>query len=358
MSSTLGKNLEISIFGESHGECVGVTLNGLSSGFEINKDYINKYLQRRATGKDSTVSTRKENDVVKYVSGTYNGKTTGAPLTMIIDNADCHSKDYSDMEHLARPSHADYTGYARYSGFNDVRGGGHFSGRLTTAMVMAGALCLSILESKGIYICGNIVKIGDVCGQRFDDSTLNINTFKSIKVKDLPTLCNGEEMRNEIESARLDLDSVGGYIECAVIGMPVGVGTPIFDGLENNISKAIFGVPAVKGIEFGQECELRGSVYNDILTVKDGIVKTTTNHDGGINGGISNGMPIIFKVKMKPTPSIARKQSTIDFKLNSDEVIAIKGRHDPCVVVRATPCIECMTAIAITDSLLTAKTYK
>lgn len=358
MSSMLGKNLQISIFGESHGECVGVTVHGMPSGFEINEEYINRYLSRRATGKDSTVSSRTENDTVKYVSGVYNGKTTGAPLTMIIENSDCHSKDYKDMERLARPSHADYTGNVRYNGFNDIRGGGHFSGRLTTAMVMAGALCLSYLESLGIYVCGNVIQIGNVRGETFDDNTLNKVTFESMKARALPTFSNEKAMLKEINNARMNLDSVGGYVECAVIGMPVGIGSPIFEGLENNISKAIFGVPAVKGIEFGQECELRGSVYNDKLYIDNGDIKTLTNHDGGINGGISNGMPIIFKVKMKPTPSIAREQATVDFKTKTAETIAVKGRHDPCVVVRAVPCIECMTGIAVLDSILTGKIYK
>lgn len=357
MSSTLGKNLEISIFGESHGEAVGTTINGLPSGYSIDIDMINQYLYRRSTGRDLTMSQRKEKDEVKILSGVYNGKTTGTPLTMVIYNSDQHSKDYKDMELLARPSHADYTGYVRYKGFNDIRGGGHFSGRLTTPMVMAGAVCIGILKAMGIEIVGNILSIDDIVGESIFDKATSID-FESLKQKSLPAIAREEDMKERINQARLACDSVGGYIECVVKGMPVGVGSPIFDGVENVISKAIFGIPAVKGIEFGEPSRLCGSEYNDNIYIDGGVAKTKTNHDGGINGGITNGMPILFKIKMKPTPSIFREQDSIDYKNMKDSKISIKGRHDPCVVVRAVPVVECVTAMAILDLVMESKIYE
>lgn len=357
MSSTLGKNLEISIFGESHGDAIGVVISGLPSGEVVDKDIINRYLKKRATGKDKTMTARVEADEVQFLSGVYNGYTTGTPLAMVIYNGDQRSKDYSNIATTARPSHADYSGFVRYKGFNDIRGGGHFSGRLTTPMVMAGSLCYGILKNKGIDICANIFEIGGVKGERLGDR-LNKTTFDSLREKSIQAIANEDKMREEILSAREHLDSVGGRIECVVTGIKAGVGSPIFDGVENNIAKAIFGIPAIKGIEFGEESELRGSVYNDVLQIKDGKVKTATNHDGGVNGGITNGMPIVFAVKVKPTPSISRPQNTIDFKQMKETEIKIVGRHDPCVVARAVPCVECMTAIAVLDMVMESKIYE
>lgn len=357
MSSTLGKNLEISIFGESHGEAVGVTINGLPSGETVDMELINEYLYRRSTGRDLTMSQRKEADEVKILSGVYEGKTTGTPLTMVIYNTGQHSKDYSKMSGIARPSHADYTGYMRYHGYNDPRGGGHFSGRLTTPMVMAGALCVSILKSRGIEIIGNILSIDNVSGGSLSHLAQEVD-FDRLKQSDFPAIANADRMRERIEQARNDCDSVGGYIECIVKGMPVGVGSPMFDGIENIISKAIFGIPAVKGIEFGENSLLTGIHYNDLPYIDNGKVKTRTNHDGGINGGITNGMPIVFKVKMKPTPSIYAEQNTVDYIKGEDVKLSIEGRHDPCVVVRAVPVVECVTAMAILDMLMEAKIYE
>lgn len=357
MSSTLGKNIQVSIFGESHGAAVGVVINGLPSGEFVDKDLINQYLKKRATGKDKTMTARVEADEVQYLSGVYNGYTTGTPLTMVIYNVDCKSKDYTNIATIARPSHADYSGFVRYKGFNDIRGGGHFSGRLTTAMVMAGSLCLSILKNKGIEICANILEIGSVKGERLG-SRLDNATFDSLRGMPIQAIANSDKMREEILSARSELDSVGGRIECVITGVKAGVGSPIFDGVENNLAKAIFGIPAIKGIEFGEECELRGSIYNDSLQVDNDKVTTRTNHDGGINGGITNGMPIVFAVKVKPTPSISRSQSTIDFKSMQNTTIEIKGRHDPCVVARCVPCLECVTAITILDLIMEDKMYE
>ncbi|MDE6565455.1 MAG: chorismate synthase [Clostridia bacterium] len=356
MSSTLGKNLEISIFGESHGNAIGVVINGLPSGEFVDKNLINQYLKKRATGKDKTMTARVEADEVQFLSGIYNDYTTGTPLTMVIYNTGQHSKDYSNIATIARPSHADYSGFVRYKGFNDIRGGGHFSGRLTTPMVMAGALCLAILKNKGIDICANIFEIGRVKGERLG-YRLDKNTFEELRAKQIQAIANEEKMREEILLARGNLDSVGGRIECAVTGIKAGVGSPLFDGVENNIAKAIFGIPAIKGIEFGEDCELRGSIYNDKLRMNGNIPVTITNHDGGINGGITNGMPILFAVKVKPTPSIARVQDTIDFNKMDNTQIEIVGRHDPCVVARAVPCVECMTAIAVLDMIMESKIY-
>ncbi len=356
MSSTLGKNLEISIFGESHGEAVGVVINGLPSGEFVDMDIINQYLQKRASGKDKTMTARRESDEVKILSGVYNDHTTGTPLAMVIYNQDQKSKDYSELDGKARPSHADFSGFVRYNGFNDIRGGGHFSGRLTTPMVMAGSLCLSILKNKGIEICANIYEIGNIKGERLGDR-LDIATFENLREKQIQAIAKENRMREEILLAREKLDSVGGRIECVVTGIQAGIGSPIFDGVENIISKAVFGIPAIKGIEFGEESELKGSLYNDNFKVQDDKVITLTNHDGGINGGITNGMPIVFSVKVKPTPSIARNQETIDFKKMENTTIAIKGRHDPCVVARCVPCLECVTAIAILDLIMESEIY-
>lgn len=357
MSSILGKNLQIDIFGESHGKAVGVVLNGLPSGMPVCDQLIKDYLNKRASGKDNTMTSRKELDEVEYLSGVFNGYTTGTPLTMIIYNGDCHSKDYKEMQTTARPSHADYSGFVRYKGFNDIRGGGHFSGRLTTPLVMAGALCKGILQNMGVQICANIIEIGSVVGKRFDGN-LTVDVFEKLFAKSIQALSNEDEMREEILQARQNLDSVGGKIECVITGVKAGVGSPMFDGVENNLSKALFGVPAVKGIEFGEPCELRGSVYNDELRTDGKDIYTTTNHDGGINGGITNGMPILFTLKMKPTPSIAREQKTVDFKANENKNIKIIGRHDPCVVVRAVPVVESVTAIALLDMILESKIYE
>lgn len=357
MSSTLGKNLEISIFGESHGTAIGVVINGLPSGEFVDKELICKYLSKRATGKDRTMTARVEADEVQFLSGVYNDYTTGTPLTMVIYNGGQISKDYSNIATTARPSHADFSGYIRYNGFNDIRGGGHFSGRLTTPIVMAGALCMAILKNKGIDICANIFEIGSVKGERLGNR-IDKTTFESLREKSIQAIAKENEMREEILNARENLDSVGGRIECIVTGVKAGVGSPLFDGVENNIAKAIFGIPAIKGIDFGEESELRGSVYNDKFKMQGDKVTTTTNHDGGINGGITNGMPIVFAVKVKPTPSISRPQNTIDFKKMQDTEIKIVGRHDPCVVARAVPCVECMTAISMLDMIMESKIYE
>ena len=357
MSSTLGKNLQISIFGESHGLAVGVTVNGLPSGEVIDLEFISECLRRRSTGRDLTMSQRKEEDKVIIVSGELNGKTTGTPLTMMIYNTDQKSKDYSNIATTARPSHADYTGNVRYKGYNDIRGGGHFSGRLTTPIVMAGALCLGILKSKGINIASNILSIGNIVGKSMFLS-VSPEDIDMIKNSDFPSLSRSDEMRSEINTARLNRDSVGGYVECMVTGLRAGIGSPMFDGVENIISHAVFGVPAVKGIEFGEYSQLYGSKYNDNMYINNNMVYTATNHDGGINGGITNGMPVIFTVKMKPTPSISRVQDTVDYVNMENSTIKIGGRHDPCVLVRAVPCIECVTAIAVLDMVLEGRIYE
>lgn len=359
MSSEIGKYLTVSLFGESHGEAVGVTIQGLPSGKKVDTQLVERYLYRRSTGRNAGMSARKEPDKVRILSGMYNGLTTGTPLCMMIENADMHSKDYKEMESLARPSHADYTGYVRYKGYNDIRGGGHFSGRLTTPMVMAGAVCMGILKDIGIDICAVITDLGDVETSRFTDKDINLETFERVKGYDIPALTAREELQAHILQTRERLDSVGGHIQCVISGLRAGVGSPIFGGLENRLASALFGIPALKGIEFGDDqCPLYGSVYNDALRIDQGRVVSLSNHDGGINGGISNGMPILYTLRFKATPSIAAVQDTVDYKNLSDSQLSIKGRHDPCLLVRAVPVVECVSAIAILDAVMEAKIYE
>lgn len=356
MSSILGNILKVSIFGESHGEAVGVTIHNLPSGLKIEDDYIYDYLKRRATGKNNLSSARKEDDNIEFLSGVYNGFTCGTPLTMIIRNNGTKSSDYEKLNGIARPSHADYSGNIRYKGFNDPRGGGHFSGRLTTPMVLAGALCANILEKMGIYIAGNIIRIGNERGERMGDSHYCKEEFAKLKEMDIPAVANAEGFKKEIIKAKNALDSVGGYIECGIIGVKSGLGSPIFDGLENRLAASLFGIPAVKGIDFGDESELFGSQYNDKF-IYDGNFKTITNHDGGINGGISNGMNIVFTLKIKPTPSIYSAQKTVNFIDKTNIEVSIVGRHDPCILIRAVPCVEAVSAITVLDAVLEGKIY-
>jgi len=353
MSSTWGKNLKISIFGESHGKAIGVTIDGLQPNFALDMDEIAKYMAKRKPGGEFA-TPRKEDDLPEILSGVFEGKTTGAPLTAIIYNTNTKSGDYQNVSQCARPGHADYTAYVKYDGANDYRGGGHFSGRLTACIVFAGAVCSQILKSKGIDIFAHISSIADVCDKPFD-----MYVSDEIKQKldcDYPVIDDlaGQKMKKVVSQARQEGDSVGGTVECMVTGLPAGVGSPMFDGVENKIASIIFGIPAVKGIEFGlgfEASKVRGSQNNDQFYMDGEVAKTKTNNCGGILGGITNGMPVTFKVAFKPTPSIAKAQNTIDFKAKQDTVIEVGGRHDPCVVMRATPVVTAATAIAVLDLL-------
>lgn len=352
MSSTLGDKIKISVFGESHGNGIGVVVDGLPAGVKIDLDKVLTQMARRAPGKDKTATPRKESDLPRILSGMLDDTLTGAPLCAVIENTNTRSGDYGNLLSCPRPGHSDYTAFVKYSGANDIRGGGHFSGRLTAPIVFAGAVCRQILEQKGIKIAAHISSIGKVCDRNFDPVNIDNNLIDRLNLSSFALIDQSAEdkMREVVESARMSLDSVGGTIECAVTGIDAGFGDPMFDGVEGVIAKAVFGVPAIKGIEFGKGFELsqmRGSESNDPFEYKDGKVVTLTNNCGGILGGITNGMPIIFKAAVKPTPSISQKQQTVDLQTKQNAELEIKGRHDPCIVPRAVPVIEAVTAIAI-----------
>lgn len=357
MSSSFNGGIKFSIFGESHGKGIGVVLDNLPAGEPIDLDKIGEFMARRAPKKDGTSTMRNEKDIPEILSGLYEGKTTGTPLSAVIYNSDQHSGDYGNLISTARPAHADYTGFLRYNGANDPRGGGHFSGRLTAPLCFAGAVCAQILEHRGITVGAHIIKIKNVLDDRFDPVNVTAEQLNSIKSRTFPVTSDEteEKMREVINAARMNLDSVGGVIECAAVGFPAGIGSPMLDGLENIISRLVFAIPAVKGIEFGNgfDCtDLFGSENNDEFYVQDEKIVTKSNNHGGILGGISSGMPIIFRVAFKPTPSISRPQKTVDFKKKRDTELVIKGRHDPCVVPRAVPCVESAMNIALLSALI------
>ncbi len=358
MSSIWTNRISISIFGESHGPAIGVVIDNLPAGEYINVEELGRFMARRAPKKDGTTTSRSEKDMPQILSGVHNERTTGTPLCAFIQNTDTHSGDYSNISRLARPGHADYTGTLRYRGFNDVRGGGHFSGRLTAPLCFAGAVCSQILERRGIYVGAHILSIHDTRDSEFDHVKVSREDILDVRYKEFPVINDrkGKIMFEDIQKARLGCESLGGIIECAAINVPAGIGSPIFDGLENSIAQLIFGIPAVKGLEFGagfMTAKMVGSQNNDEFYVDDfGHVKTRTNNHGGILGGISSGMPITLNVAIKPTPSIAKPQATVDYSNMSNEVLEIKGRHDPCIVPRAVPCVEAAVSLAILSHML------
>ena len=358
MSSTWKNNISFTVFGESHGPAIGVCMDNVPPGESIDVDKIYKFMSRRAPKKDGTTTMRKESDIPQIISGYHNGKTTGTPLVAMIANSDQHSQDYNNLSKLARPGHADYTGALRYRGFNDIRGGGHFSGRLTAPLCFAGAVAQQILEKRGIYIGAHISEIHGITDKSFDPINTSRQDIIELKDKDFPVIIDvqGNEMKKEILRAREEQDSVGGIIECIAINVPAGIGSPIFDGLENSIAQLISGIPAVKGLEFGagfDVAKMTGSENNDEFYVNErGIVVTKTNSHGGILGGISSGMPITLRVAVKPTPSISRPQETVDYSAMKNETLVVKGRHDPCIVPRAVPCVEAAVSLAILSHML------
>ena len=350
-------DFSVSIFGESHGSGIGTVINGLPAGIELDTDKILDFMARRAPKKDGMSTRRSEKDIPEILSGFYNGRTTGTPLAAVIRNTDTRSQDYENISVSARPGHADYTGYVRYNGANDPRGGGHFSGRITPPLVFAGAACGQILETAGIYSCAHILTLDGVCDEKFNGLDIPRELMSRIKSAEMPLIDEGraDEMKARVLAAAEELDSVGGIIECALTGLPAGIGSPMFDGIENRISQAVFGIPAVKAISFGEGfgfAEMRGSQANDEMYMSDGKVKTRTNNNGGICGGISNGMPIIFSVAVRPTPSIAKPQQTVDFINGKDTELVIKGRHDACIVPRAVPVVEAAANIAVLSLML------
>lgn len=358
MSSLWNNRISISIFGESHGPAIGVIIDNLPPGEYLDVEELGRFMSRRAPKKDGTTTSRSEKDLPQILSGVYNERTTGTPLCAFIQNTDTHSGDYSNISKLARPGHADYTGAIRYRGFNDVRGGGHFSGRLTAPLCFAGAVCAQILERRGIYVGAHVAAIHNIKDSAFDHVNVTKEDILNVRYKEFPTISDskGAKMKEDIQNARMGCESLGGIIECAAVNVPAGIGSPIFDGLENSIAQLIFGIPAVKGLEFGAGftvAKMVGSQNNDEFYVDErGHVLTKTNNHGGILGGISSGMPITLNVAIKPTPSIAQAQNTVDYHDMTNEVLNVKGRHDPCIVPRAVPCVEAAVNIAILAHML------
>lgn len=352
MKNTFGNALTVTLFGESHGAYIGATLDGLAPGLTVDMDNIRRMLSLRAPrGRISTA--RHEEDEVQLVSGVADGITTGTPLTLLIQNGDTKSGDYAAMKTVMRPSHADYPAQCKYHGFQDTRGGGHFSGRITAALVAAGAICHAALQEKGVFIGTHLSRCAGVEDRAFGNLKADI---KRLSEKPFPALSEeaGESMQKAIAAAAAEGDSVGGVLETAVIGLPAGVGEPWFDTVEGVLAHMLFSVPAVKGVEFGDGFALadkRGSAANDAMYYENGIVTAATNHGGGIGGGITSGMPLIFRCAVKPTPSIAKEQRTVDIAKKENTVLAVKGRHDPAVVHRARAVVDAATAIALCDLL-------
>jgi len=356
MSSEFGKTLKISVFGQSHGKAIGVNIDGLPAGESIDLDALNAFMARRKPGKSPLSTSRKEADAPVFLSGLENGVTCGFPLCAIIENGDQHSSDYDELREKPRPGHADYTAWVKWHGAADMRGGGHFSGRLTAPLCIAGGIAKQILARRSIFVGAHLLEVAGIPDQPFPlrpDAAL----FDAVAAKAFPVLDDGagERMQAAILAARKDGDSVGGVIQCAAVGLPAGLGDPMFDGLENHLAAALFGIPAVKGLEFGAgfaASRCRGSENNDPFTVEDGLVVTTSNHAGGILGGISTGMPLVFQLAMKPTPSISKPQHTVSLPNMEDAELVVRGRHDPCIAHRAVPVAEAVTAAVLLDVLL------
>ena len=353
MKNTFGNNLTVTLFGESHGEAIGAVIDGITPGIAVNNEFIETLLSRRRPhGKIST--PRSEADPFQIVSGVFEGKTTGTPICIIIPNSDTKSKDYEATRFLARPSQADFTANCKYHGFEDYRGGGHFSGRITAALVAVGGILIPALENKGIKIGTHIKQIGSITDREFSDFENDISKLNNM---DFAVLENEKsaKMNDEILNAREQGDSVGGILETAIIGLPCGLGEPWFDTVEGMLSHALFSIPAVKGVEFGAGfgfASMYGSEANDCFNITDGKVNTNTNNSGGINGGITNGMPIVFRTAFRPTPTISKPQNTIDMSKSEKAVLEAKGRHDPCIVHRARVVADSVTAIVLADMLI------
>ena len=356
MSSEFGNILRVSVFGQSHGKAIGVVVDGLPAGEEIDGLELQRFLDRRRPGTGPLSTARKETDVPEFLSGLEGGKTCGAPLCAVIKNADQHSKDYGELADKPRPGHADFTAWAKWGGRADMRGGGHFSGRLTAPLCVAGGIAKQILARRGIFVGAHLASVAGICDRPFPLHP-TAALFEEVAAKPFPVLdeAAGERMRAAILEAKNDLDSVGGVIECAAAGLPAGLGEPMFGGVENRLAAALFGIPAVKGVEFGEgfrAAELRGSENNDPFTVEDGEIRAETNRAGGILGGITTGMPLVLRAAVKPTPSIGRPQKTVRLSAMEAAELTVHGRHDPCVAHRAVPVVEAVTAAVLLDMLL------
>ena len=352
MNNTIGNRVALTLFGESHGTAIGAVVDGLPAGIKVKEEFISHQLDlRRPFGKIST--SRQEADKFEIISGVFNGKTTGTPVCIVIPNENTQSKDYSKTYGKARPGHADYTAFCKYNGCEDYRGGGHFSGRITAGLVAAGAIAIDLLSQKGIRIGTHISKCAGVEDASFTDFENDINLI-SDKMFAVLSDEKGGQMIEKIEEASKNGDSVGGILETAVIGLPVGIGEPWFDSVESMLSHALFSIPAVKGVEFGAGfccADMLGSQMNDAFVLTNNKISTKTNNNGGINGGITNGMPVIFRCAVKPTPSISKEQETVDFINNENTVLSVKGRHDPCIVHRARVVVDSITALVLCDLL-------
>ena len=352
MSSSIGENIKLTIFGQSHSAAIGMTLEGIPAGEKISVEELERFLERRAPGRNNYSTARREADKPEFLSGILGDTFCGTPISAIIRKRDTRSGDYESFRNIPRPGHADYTAEIKYGGAQDRAGGGHFSGRLTAPLCIAGGICKQLLEQRGIIIISRIAQIGSVK----DNGELTASTAE----KEFPTVddAQGEKMVELIAKVKADGDSVGGIVECAVLGLPVGMGDPMFGGMENRIAQIAFGIPAVKGIEFGagfDVADMLGSENNDVYTSVDGKITTKTNNCGGILGGITNGMPLTFRLALKPTPSIAKEQRSVDLASGEETDFVITGRHDPCIVPRAVPCVEAAAAIAVYDAMLGRK---
>ena len=349
MSSSWGENLRLTLFGQSHGPAVGMTLEGIPAGLPVDTEALGRFLARRAPRGQDWATARREADKPEFLAGLAGGVTCGAPITVVIRNTDVRPEAYASLENVPRPGHADYTARVKYFGHQDRAGGGHLSGRLTAPLCAAGGICLQLLARSGISVVSRIAALGGV----EDAGELAASTAE----KDFPTVdeARGRAMRARIAEAAAEGDSLGGIVECKVLGLPAGLGDPVFGGMENRIAALLFGIPAVKGVEFGAgfaAAGLRGSEMNDPFRLREGAVVTETNHAGGILGGITNGMPLVFRMAVKPTPSIGREQRSVDLAAGRETALRITGRHDPCIVPRAVPCAEAAAALAVTDALL------
>ena len=363
MSYSFGKNFKVTLFGQSHSEEIGIVIDGISAGYKINKDLIRKNLERRRPGKNKFSTARKEDDDFKIVSGEVEGITCGAPLCALIENKDQKSRDYDNLKDRPRPSHADYPAYVKFKGFNDIRGGGQFSGRMTAPIVIAGSIAEDLLLKKGIKIYSRIKSIGQASDIDINLNKIGEEKLCDLKNEDFPVFQNEarEKMQEEILKAKEVGDSIGGIVETFILNMPVGIGEPFFDSLESVISHAVFSVPGIRGIEFGsgfEAAKMHESSHNDEYYYENGELKTRTNNHGGIIGGLSSGMPIIFRTAVKPTSSIAKTQNTISLKDKKNVNLKIIGRHDPSIVPRALVAIEMITALAILDLVMEGEGWK
>lgn len=359
MASVYGNVLHLSIFGQSHSPAIGCSLDGIPAGIPVDMEELQSFLDRRAPGRDKTATARREADTAHLIAGVVDGHTSGAPIAGIIENTNTRSKDYSGLRRTPRPGHADFAARIKYGNFHDVAGGGHFSGRLTAPLCIAGGIAIQALRTQGVEIMAHVAQIGGISDLPMDDMVYREVDRKAILSNSLPCVdgAAADRMREEVLSARDDLDSVGGIVECGIYGLPAGVGDPMFDGMENRIAQIAFGIPAVKGIEFGMGfavAAMRGSENNDPFRIdpETGRPTMVSNNAGGILGGISTGAPIMWRMAVKPTPSIARKQESVDMDTGENEPLEIHGRHDPCIVPRAVPVAEAAAALAVLDAML------